>query len=306
MPLDPQVQVLLDAVAELGVPDFDQLTPEQARSLYDRPQEPDTIRPVDHIEDRFVPGPDGDVRVRIYRDGDAVDQPLVVFFHGGGWVIGNLDSHDRVCRHTCLDAGAVVVAVDYRLAPEHPFPAAIDDAGAAFRWAVEHAAELGADPSRIAVMGDSAGGNLAAVVALEARDNDIELRHQVLVYPVTDAEFDRPSYLRNADGKLLTRTGMRWFWDAYVPDIDQREMWRCAPIYADLEGVCPATVITAEFDPLCDEGTEYVTALRAAGVDVHHEQYDGMTHAFYGRDLEIDRARDAQLSMAGALRHALA
>ena len=305
MTIDPQVQVLLDALEQFGLPDFSDLEPEQARALYGTPADPDTIPHVDHVEDRSVPGPAGDIAVRVYRHGDATDQPLVVFFHGGGWVIGDLDSHDRVCRLTCLDAGVVVVAVHYRRAPEDPYPAATDDSVAAMKWAIEHAAELGADGSRVAVMGDSAGGNLAAVAALEARDAGIELRHQALVYPVTDAEFDRPSYLRNAEGKLLTRAAMRWFWDAYVPDLDEREQWRVAPIYADLAGVCPATVITAEYDPLCDEGEDYVAALRSAGVEVHHERYDGMIHAFYGRDLEIDMARTAQLSIAGALKQAL-
>ncbi len=306
MPLDPQTVDFLKLFEELGVPPFSELSPAEARSWFGRPVDLETQRPVDHVKDRTIAGPCGNLDVRVFRHGSETAQPLVVFFHGGGWVLGDLDSHDETCRHLCLDVGAVVVAVDYRLAPEAQFPAAVDDCIAGLIWAVSQAADLGADPGRVAVMGDSAGGNLAAVAALEARDRGIELRHQVLLYPVTDTDFNRPSYVENAEGYLLTTPTMKWFWDHYAPEAEQRADWRAAPILADLAAVCPATVITAEFDPLRDEGAAYAKALEEAGVDTTYEMYPGMVHGFYGNHLLVDRARDAQLSIAATLRAALA
>lgn len=302
MPLDAQTKLMLDAMAQLDLPDITTVPIAEGRARYTRATDPAAGQPVDHVADHTI---NEHVTVRSYRHGSDTAQPLIVFFHGGGWVLGNFDTHDAVCRHLCRDVGAVVVAVDYRLAPETPFPGAVDDSFAGLQWAIANASELGADPTRVAVAGDSAGGNLAAVVALQARDAGIELKHQALIYPVTDAEFDRQSYLDNAEGYMLTRSTMRWFWDMYVPDIDMRENWRAAPIYADLAGVCPATVITAEFDPLRDEGAEYAKALRAAGVDAHHEQYDGLIHGFYGNHMIVHRALDAHASVAGALKQAL-
>ncbi|NOX28541.1 MAG: alpha/beta hydrolase [Actinobacteria bacterium] len=306
MPLDPQTVDFLKLFEELGVPPFSDLSPTEARSWFGRPVDLENQRHVDHVEDRTIAGPGGDLDVRVFRHGSQAAQPLVVFFHGGGWVLGDLDSHDETCRHICLDVGAVVVAIDYRLAPEAQFPAAVDDCLAGLLWAVAQAADLGADPARVAVMGDSAGGNLAAVVALEARDRGVDLRHQVLLYPVTDTDFDRSSYVENAEGYLLTTPTMQWFWDHYAPEAEQRADWRAAPILAELAGVCPATVLTAEFDPLRDEGAAYAKALAAAGVDTTYEMYPGMVHGFYGNHLLVDRASDAQVAIAATLKAALA
>ena len=221
-----------------------------------------------------------------------------MWFHGGGWVLGDLDTGEFKCRKLAHDVGCVVVSVDYRCAPETPFPGAIDDCFAATLWAASSADELGVDPSHIAVAGDSAGGNLAACVALRARDAGLNLVFQLLVYPVIEANFDRASYSENAEGYLLTASAMKWFWDCYVPNIADRNHPDVAPICAsDLSGLPPALVMTAEFDPLRDEAEDYGQALKAAGVDTVTRRYIGMTHAFYMLPTEtpvaeIDAATD--------------
>jgi acetyl esterase len=236
-----------------------------------------------HVRDRTIPGPVGSIPVREYRpsaDG-ASPQPVVVFFHGGGWVIGDLETHDRLARRIARDAGCLVVAVHYRRAPEHRYPAAADDAYAATAWVAEHAAELGADPDRLAVVGDSAGGNLAAVVAHMARDRGgPPIAFQLLVYPVIDHSFETDSYRDNAEGWMLTAKHMRWYWDQYLgPDGDGADPY-ASPLRGDLAGLPPAHVVTAEYDPLRDEGDAYADALRAAGVDVTLQRADGMWHGF--------------------------
>ncbi|HLB04329.1 MAG TPA: alpha/beta hydrolase, partial [Gaiellaceae bacterium] len=222
MPLDPQVKAHLEKLASLGVRPNSELSVEEARRVMEEGAGP-LFGPVDAVGavvDRAVPGPAGPVRVRVYEPpGDAGPHPLLVYFHGGGWIIGGLDTHDGVCRSLAARTPCVVVAVDYRLAPEHRFPAAVEDAWAATAWGAEHAASLGADPARVAVGGDSAGGNLAAVVALRARDRGLPLALQLLVYPVTDYRFDRPSYWEFASGYGMSREDMRWFWGHYLgPD----------------------------------------------------------------------------------------
>jgi acetyl esterase len=206
-----------------------------------------------------------------------------VWYHGGGFVIGDLESADRTCRKLAIGTGALVVSVDYRLAPEHPFPAGPDDCFAALRWIVDNAASLGGDSSRLAVGGDSAGGNLAAVVALQARDQGVALRHQLLVYPVTDCTMSSTSYDENAEGYLLTRDSMDWFVVHYLSAGADAKDPRVSPLYADdLRGVAPALVITAEFDPLRDEGEAYAERLRDAGVEVETRRFDGQVHGFFG------------------------
>jgi acetyl esterase len=262
--------------------------------------EPDAVG---SVVDRSLPGP---VPVRIYEPpGSARDLPVLVYFHGGGWVYGSLDTHDGVCRALCARTPCIVVAVDYRLAPEHRFPAAVEDAWAATAWVAEHARSLGGDPDRIAVGGDSAGGNLAAVIALRARDRGLELRHQLLVYPVTDSDFETASYVAKADGYGLTRSAMRWYWDHYMgPDGDPTDP-EAAPLRApDLAGVAPAFVLTAEYDPLCDEGEAYAARLEAAGVPVRLTRYDGLIHGFIRMPAIIDRTQGALDECAGALRAA--
>jgi acetyl esterase len=227
----------------------------------------------------------------------------VVFYHGGGWVIGDLDSHDAVCQELSGGAGVAVLSVDYRLAPEHPFPAPVDDAWAALCWAREHAAELGADPDRLAVAGDSAGGNLAAVMALEARDANIPLRFQLLVYPATDFSRRRPSFQENGTGYMLTSGSIEWFERHYDPD---RADWRASPMLApDHRGVAPAMVLTCEYDPLRDEGDDYAARLRAAGVPVTHRCYQGLIHGAFSMGQVVPSAQEMMDDAIGAVRAAV-
>ncbi len=303
MALDPDTQQILATLEELGMPDIADLTPEGARQLQLTPP-PAVPTPVGRVEDRVLPGPEEDVRVRIYRPDGATGTGVLVYFHGGGWVIGDLDSHDETCRRLCSGAGVPVIAVDYRRAPETTYPGAVEDCYAAVRWAAEHAGELGADPGRIAVGGDSAGGNLAAAVALMARDRGgPPLAFQLLIYPVTAADFDNASYRDNGEGYMLSRRGMQWFWDQYVPDADQRREPYAAPLAADdLSGLPPALVQTAEYDPLRDEGEAYAAALEAAGVDVSAPRYDGLIHGFFGMQDAVAAARPALAEAVAALR----
>jgi acetyl esterase len=230
---------------------------------------------------------------------------VLAWFHGGGWVIGSLDTHDALCRRLAAAAGCMVVSVDYRMAPEHRFPAAVDDCWAVTRWLAEHGREIGADPQRLAVGGDSAGGNLAAVMALRARDAGLGLRLQLLVYPVTDSDLDTPSSLRNATGYGLTRAGMAWFWDHYVPDLAGRAHPDAAPLRAaSLAGTAPAHVVVCELDPLLDEGEAYARRLEAEGVPVRLQRYPGMIHGFVRMFAVIDRSHDLMEEMAGALKEA--
>jgi acetyl esterase len=259
------------------------------------------------VEDRTIPGPAGEIPVRVYRPNAGDGLPVVVYFHGGGWVCGSLKTHDNVCRSLANGVGAVVVSVDYRMAPEDKFPAAVDDAFAATQWVHEHAAELGVDAARLAVAGDSAGGNLAAVVSLLARDaGGPPIAFQLLVYPVTDHEFTSRSMEENAEGYFLTRGDMQWFFSHYLRSDADGDDPRVSPIRAsDLRNLPPALVITAEYDPLRDQGKAYAEALRAAGNEVEAVSYDGMFHGFFGMDAMIDVAKVALDDAADALRRHL-
>jgi acetyl esterase len=287
MPADPQTQQILDLIKGAAPPEPVAPTPATSREAYRglsgmMPQGPDVA-----VADRAIPGPAGDIPVRIYTpDGDG-PFGVLVHLHGGGWTIGDLDTHDHPCRTLCAEAGVIVVSVDYRLAPEDPFPAAVDDSWAALQWTFEHAAEIGGDPNRLAVGGDSAGGNLAAVLALMARDaGGPALRLQLLVYPAVDSRADHteryPSLTENAEGYVLTLATMQWFAANYIPDADDRTDWRASPLLApDHAGLAPAHVVTVELDPLRDEGRAYVEALRAAGNDVTHAHYEGTVHTVW-------------------------
>ena len=238
-----------------------------------------------HVVDRRIPGPAGELALRVYRRfGSAAAPPAIVYLHGGGWVSGDLDTHDGTCRLLADVTGCVVAAVDYRLAPEHRFPAAVEDAVAAYVWVHEHASELSIAPGRVGVMGDSAGGNLSAVLALEARRLSVPPPlAQGLVYPAVDLEFRFPSHHTVGSGFGLARTAMEWFRSQYVPSPDDWRSPRVAPICAgDLSGLAPALVVTAGFDPLRDEGKAYADALAAAGVAVRYRCYDDMVHGFFG------------------------
>nr|WP_305882598.1 alpha/beta hydrolase [Haloplanus ruber] len=258
------------------------------------------------VRNLSIPGPGGDpevpIAIRTYTPPGDAARPVFVYFHGGGWVRGDLDTHDGLCRLLAEAADCVVVSVDYRRAPEHRFPAAVHDAYAATAWAADHAAIVGGDPDRVAVGGDSAGGNLAAAVTLLARERGgPELAHQVLLYPVTDYAFDTASYDENAAGYLLSRASMRWYWERYLgDDIDGANPYASPLRATDLSGVPSATVITAGYDPLRDEGAEYADRLREAGVSVTHENYPGMVHVFASFP-DLDRAADARQVIADGL-----
>ena len=250
MPIDPQIQTVLDQMASIGFPGLSALPVEQARealALMGSAQD-EGVEQVARAQDLEIPGPVGAIPVRAYAPAGDGPLPVVVYYHGGGWVLGGLESHDGTCRALANAAGALVVSVDYRLAPEHPFPAAVDDAWAALTWVADNAGDLGGDPARIVVAGDSAGGNLAAVAALLARDAGAPvLRGQLLVYPVTDATMASGSIEENGEGYFLTKADMDWFYGHYAPD--RPSDWRLSPLVAeDLTGLAPALVLTAEYD----------------------------------------------------------
>ena len=295
MPVDTEVQALLDMLAQGGGGSLSAASPEQARTQFRvltvDLRDPATVPPVGEVRDLQVDGGAGPVPARIYRPEEGADDrpplPMLAFFHGGGFVLGDLDTHDSQARRLCRDLHAVVVSVDYRLAPEHPFPAAVDDCLAATRWIAGNAAQLGGDPQRLAVGGDSAGGNLAAVVAQRCRDEGgPALSAQLLLYPVVDLADDvegrYPSRIDNAEGYLLSQADMEWFGDAYLPDRSLAKDPAASPLHGELSGLPPAVVVTAEFDPLRDEGDAYAVALRDAGVPVVHERFEGLIHGFFG------------------------
>jgi acetyl esterase len=262
--------------------------------------------PIHHVENRTIPGTGGDIAIRVYRPSDEPSLPVIVYLHGGGWVLGGIGDYDGILRPVANGTGAIVVSVEYRLAPEHRFPAAFDDAWAATKWVVAHAAELGGDPRRVAVMGDSAGGNLAAVIALMVRDEgQPDLALQVLLYPVVDEEFTSPSMIENATGYLLETERMRWFFRQYVTSAADGNDWRVSPMRAaDLAGVASALVITAEYDPLRDQGNAYAVRLRDAGVAVEHTEYPGVFHGFFGLQQMLEPAEQLFEQVAAALRRA--
>jgi acetyl esterase len=307
MPLDPIARQFLDQIAASGMPPIESMPPADARVATDAMLSAFAELPeLASVEDRGIPGPAGEIPIRVYTPEARVAQPIVVFFHGGGFVIGSLNSHDGLCRTLAGRVPAIVVAVDYRLAPEHPFPAAAEDAYAAVRWVADHARELGGDPGRIAVAGDSAGGNLSAVVSVLARERGgPRITHQMLIYPVVDHSFETRSHIDNADGYLLTRPLMEWFLGHYFSGPTPRSDPRFAVLrVADLSGLPPATVLTAEFDPLRDEGESYAARLRAAGVPVSVTRYDGMIHGFLPQPALFPQAAEAIDAVAAGLRGA--
>ena len=306
MPLDPQAKALLDAMPPM--PDSSSLDLALVRAGMEQGPFAGDPEPVAKVENRTIPGPAGEIPVRVYTPAGSRPFPGLVFFHGGGFVMCSLDSHDGQCRSLANAAGCVVVSVDYRLAPEHPYPAAPEDCYAATLWVARNGSELGIDTARLAIGGDSAGGNLTAVTALRARDRGgPRLRFQLLVYPVTDFAFETPSYRENGEGFFLTEGMMRWFWGHYLDAPDRGAEPYASPLRAaDLSGLPPGLCITAEYDPLRDEGEAYAVRLREAGVDVRTSRYDGMFHGFFGMGAQVDKARVAIAEAGAALRAALA
>lgn len=304
MPLHPQAQIVCDLVNSMGD------TPPSNERLQEVRDGFATlvVMGAGAAEDVFaIQEIDADgVPARVYRPSAEANLPVIVYLHGGGWTIGSVEQFDLITRQLANATGAVVVSVDYRLAPEHPFPAPLDDCWRALVWVAGNASSFGGDGTRLAVMGDSAGGNLAAVCALLARDAGApEIAMQVLVYPAVDAACDTQSFRENAQGYLLTRADMDWFYACYFGGAADGTDWRISPLHApDLQGVAPAVVITAEFDPLFDEGNAYARRLEASGVPVVHLPYDGMIHAFFGLSAVFDASRDALQRVSAELSHA--
>ncbi|HEY8216089.1 MAG TPA: alpha/beta hydrolase [Acidimicrobiia bacterium] len=312
MPLDPEAAPIIELLEQF----FPRITgPEtdaaEVRAQSDAMERIPPTEDIGSVTDRLIPGSDQEIPVRIYHPvGDTTGpRPGVVYYHGGGWTICGLDSHDNGCRRLANETGSVVVAVDYRLAPEHKYPAAANDAHTALCWVSEHAVELGIDRDRIAVAGDSAGGNLGAVVALRARDEGPPVAFQLLVYPVIDSSSGRndyPSKRDNATGYFLTTVQMEWYRRQYLADDDAGEDAGVSPnLAASHAGLAPACIVTAEMDPLRDEAERYAAQLEAAGVPVTLHRADGMFHGFFNMDAVLQGAEDAQVVAYDAVRRHL-
>ena len=317
--LHPQIVKVLEAIKKAGLRPIEAMNPAEARAQMEetansRKAEP---LPVARVEEREIPGPAGPIRLRLYwpnAPGNAPGNtagpvPAIAYYHGGGHVIGSLDTHDLIARNLCAGATALVASVDYRMGPEHRFPAAVEDCFAALRWLHGNAASLGADPTRLGVHGDSAGANLAAVMALMARDaGGPDLRLQSLVYPVADYTLESASYGKFAEGYgLLTRAAMVWFQEHYLRSPADAQDWRASPIKAaNFAGVAPAIIVTAECDVLHDDGERYAEALRRAGVAVEYREYPGMIHGFFGMVPVVDDAMNAQRTVSAAFKRAFA
>lgn len=313
MNTDSQMQAVLDQLAKFNAPPIEKLSPENARnnptpknaveemaadSAMIRsknlvmPTLPEPVGRIDHI---LIPTEAGEVLARVFTPEGDGPFPVIVYFHGGGWVIANLDVYEPSCRRLCNAADSIVVSVAYRQAPEHKFPAAVNDAYAALQWVLENAATLNGDPLRVAVAGESAGGNLATVACLRAKDEGgLMPAAQLLVYPVTDSQMNSPSYTEQANAKPLNAAMMQWFWGHYLNNMSEGEHVYASPLRApDLTGLPPTTVITAELDPLRDEGEAYAQRLADAGVPVKTRRYEGVTHEFFGLAGAVGKAKDA-------------
>ncbi len=310
--LHTQARALLDFIDQRGIPPTHTLSAQDARAFYRERRavlqpEPQAVAEVKELQ---ATGPHGPIPLRLYKPLPASTEvlPVLVYYHGGGWVIGDLDTHDTLCRELANMAGCAVVAVDYRMAPEHRFPAAVDDVIAATRWVHRQAASLGLDASRIAVGGDSAGGNLAAVVALAERDSgDLPLVFQLLIYPATDQRRGAPSHTTNAEGYLLTKETIDYFHGHYIVDVAHDLDWRASPLlHADLSKLPPALVITAGFDPLRDEGMDYAVRLTESGNRAAYVCFERQIHGFITMGKVLDEANTAVSLCAAELRRAFA
>ena len=305
MPLAPEYEALLAAAAEAGAPPLSALSPAEGRELYRmmRPANPELA--VGEIASIDLPGPGGEIPARVYQPAGQGPFPVLMNFHGGGWVIGDLDTADAICREFCRSANCVVVSVDYRLAPEHPFPAAVEDCYAATLWAGANMGAINGN-GKLAVTGESAGANLATVVAQQIRDQGgPKLSYQLLAYPVTDHDLKRGSYIENGEGMMLTTDSMAYFWSHYCPVDADRSNPQASPLLADrLTDLPPALVLTAEFDPLRDEGAAYASALEAAGVPTTYRCADGLIHDFLAMTATFECSRAVFEEACGYLRTA--
>ena len=310
----PGIKAVLDQLEALGPKPLEKLDPKEARK---QPTPGDAVKallkkqgkstdpePVAKVKDIEFPGAVGKLPARVYTPKGEGPFPVLVYWHGGGFVIADLDTYDSSCRALCNAAGCVVVSCHYRLAPEHPFPAAPNDAFAAYQWVLKNAGTVNGNPKRVAVGGESAGGNLAAVTALQARNKGVTPPvHQLLIYPVTDHAYDTPSYKENADAKPLNLPMMKWFWGHYLGKASDGAFNYASPMQAkDLKNLPPATVITAEVDPLRSEGKAYADRLKAAGVAVDYTNYEGVTHEFFGMGAVLPEAKQAVAQAAKGLK----
>ncbi len=309
MPVHPAAKALLDQVAAQESPPLSSQGVDLVRQGYVAmrgflSEKPD----VANVEDRAIPGPAGEIPVRIYTPVGEAPYAVLVYYHGGGWVIGDLETSEGICRALANAAGCIVVSVDYRLAPEHKYPAAVDDAFAALNWVAEHAAEFDGDPSRIAAGGESAGANLTAVIAQLAKDaGGPTLAYQILAYPVTNLAFDTESYRENSEGYFLTQESMRWFWGLYLNDESEGADPKASPLLRkDVGGLPPGIVVTPEYDPLRDEGEAYAKRLQEAGVDFEIWRAEGMIHDFLGMTNILPESKDAIGTLGGKLKAAFA
>jgi acetyl esterase/lipase/short-subunit dehydrogenase len=314
---DRDMRHVLRHLDELGPKPLETLTPEEARM---QPTPADAVKallrkhgktpaplPVAAVVERTIPGPAGEIPVRIYQPHGEGPFPVILYTHGGGWVIATNDTYDASARALCDGAGAIVVSVEYRKAPEHRFPAAHQDAFAAYHWVLANAAEIGGDPQRVAVAGESAGGNLAVSIAILARDNGIQPpAHVLAVYPIADGRTDSPSYVENADAKPLNRAMMQWFFGHYLRSPADAEHPLISLVRADLRGLPPTTIITAEIDPLRSDGESLAQTLRAAGVEVDYHAHQGVTHEFFGMAMVVKDAAKATAQAVKALKRGLA
>ena len=308
----PDVKRFLETYEELDTPSLHEVSAQEARAMFEELRaggEPAVE--VASVEDRTIDGPNGDVAIRVYDPGtDGDDRPLLLYFHGGGWVVGSLETHDDTCRKLAVETGYPVVSVDYGLSPEHPFPEDLRDCYAAREWAADAAPDLDADPGTLVVAGDSAGGNLAAGLTLLARDHGgPEIAHQLLVYPSTGKVVETEAYEENGEGYFLTTDDMEWFrGHRFESEFDQGNVYAMPRLAADLSALPPATIITAGFDPLRDDGAAYADRLEADGVPVTHYHYDDMIHGFFGMfadPVNLERSHEAYEDAARALQRAL-
>lgn len=310
MTLDADAQKVIDIIVEKKRPRFETLPVAEARAVYSDSREilQPPPRPIAEVRDLAIDGPGGKLPLRLFRDdtAGAGAAPGLVYLHGGGWVLGDLDSHDGVCREIAHRAGVVVVSVDYRLAPEAVFPAAVEDTMAALRWVVENAAALGIDAGRISIGGDSAGGNLAAVGAMLAKmEGGPALRTQVLVYPVADFRMGHASHARLVEQLPIPATTLKWFYDLYVPDREMQTDWRASPVLANaalFDGLPPALLITAGYDPLGDEGLELGEKISGGGAEVEDARFEGQIHGFLTMGALIGETEQALYRIAGFLK----
>jgi acetyl esterase len=306
MTLDPQTKFVLEQLAAAGAPPMEKLTPQQARAAMMLPK--GEVEPVGKVEDRTIPGPESDIPVRVYYPKEEQGSyPALVFYHGGGWVVGNIDSHDDICRSLTNLANCVTISVDYRLAPEHKFPAAVEDSFAAFQYVFEHAEEFQVDRARIAVGGDSAGGNLAAVVTNLAKGKKApSICYQLLLYPSTKlAGEPTVSMKENSEGYFLTSGTMAWFRDCYLNSEEDKQNPKASPmLFGNFKDLPPTLVITAEYDPLRDEGEEYADKLAEAGVQVEKVRYNGTIHGFISMAAVINQGKEALNKAGNALKNA--